>query len=253
MDAGSVHGITLGSKFTIYEDDDSFLKSSSLGMLVVSNVMSSTSLLSGEGTSDIHLVQPGIAVLSTGGADQTLAVLASYDETELPTTFRKAIRQSENKGIISLVDEKAVVKMRLENGHLVFDILDSFLNACGMDRVYYSAKPTDTAEDVARILSAGSTFFWHLTREHYHSIVGDIVVDFVELEVSEDEFDTTGYPIFSPSGENLLRDGIIDLYVHSVPKPYGIKLTNNSKWDLFPAAFYFDLSDWSICESWVIA
>ena len=67
--------------------------------------------------------------------------------------------------------------------------------------------------------------------------------------MSEDDFDSTGYPIFCSRGENLLRDSVVDLYVYSDPKPYGIKLTNNSEWDLFPIAFYFDHSDWSICES----
>ena len=242
----------MGSQFGIYKDDESLLNSSLWGMLIVSNVMTSTSILRGsEGKSGIDLVNPGIAFLYAGGVDQTLAVQASYDPTKLPTAFRKAIQRSKNQGIISLVDKNAMLEIRLENGHLIFNILDPSVTACGMDRVYYSAKPTDTEDDVARILSAGSRFFWHLTREHYHPIVDHLAVEFVESNMSDDEFDDSGYPIFFPMGENLLKDGVIDLYIEPDPKPYGIKLTNNSNWDLFPVAFYFDHSDWSIRESMV--
>ena len=73
LDAGSAHGITTGSQFTIYEDDDSFLKSSPWGMLVVAKVMLSASIfIRPEGTSSLDLVNPGIAVLCVCGADQTL-------------------------------------------------------------------------------------------------------------------------------------------------------------------------------------
>ena len=247
LDAGSVHGITKGSQFTIYKNEGLFLESSPWGVLTVSNVMSSTSILPlPKGTSGPDLVNAGIAVLYAGGADQTLRILASYDTQKLSTAFHMGIQQSQDQGIISLVDKNAVLKMRLENGHLLFDILDPSVNACGMDRVYYSVKPTDTVDDVVRILSAGSHFFWHLKRGHNHGIIDYISVEFVELEKSEDEFDTIGNHSFFSSGENLLRDGVIDLYVYPDPKPYGLKLTNNSDWDLFPFAFYFDHSDWSI-------
>ena len=107
---------------------------------------------------------------------------------------------------------------------------------------------TDTTDDVARILSAGSHFFWHLKRGHNHPVVDQLSVEFVELNMSKDDFDNTGYPVYVSRGENLLQGGIVTLYVYLKLKPYGIKLINDSKWDLFPVAFYFDHSDWSICE-----
>ena len=133
--------------------------------------------------------------------------------------------------------------MKLENGHLVFDILDPSVNACGMDRVYYSAKPTDTVDKVVRILSAGSKFFWHLKPKHNHPIANALKVEFMELDPD------TGYCTVSLLKGNLLQNDAIEVYVDSVPKLCGIKITNNSNWDLFPAVFYFDHSDWSIRES----
>jgi hypothetical protein len=250
LDAGSVHGVTKGSQFTIYEDHDLFLKLSPWGTLVVHEVKTFTSLLTrSKGPFGANLLKPGIAVLSTGSASQALVIMPSYDTTKLQHPFQVAIRQLENTSVISLGNESAIIRMRLENDHLVFDILDPVVNACGLDRVYYSAKPTDTADDVARILSAGSSFFWHLRRGNYHPISDALKVEFMELKKSEEEFEATGHPVILPTcGENLLRDGTIDLFIDSVPKPYGIKLTNNSDWDLFPAAFYFDHSDWSISE-----
>jgi hypothetical protein len=174
--------------------------------------------------------------------------VASYDTKDLSATFREAIQQSENQGIILLVNNNSALRMRLENDHLLFDILDLSVNACGMDQVYHNVKLTDTTDDVAHILSTGSHFFWHLKRGHNHPIIGQLSVEFVELNRFEEDFDNTGYPMYVPRGENLLRDGVVNLHIYSDRKPYSIKLTNNSKWDLFPIAFYFDHSDWSICE-----
>lgn len=248
LDAGSVHGVTEGSQFTIYEDHDLFLKSSPWGTLVVREVETFTSLLThSEGPSGIDLSKPGIAVLSAGSASQA-AIMVSCDATTLKNSFQAAIQQVANTSMITLGDENAIIKMELENGHLIFNILDPVVNACGLDRVYHSAKPTDTPEDVARILSAGSSFFWHLKRGNYHPISDALEIEFMELEVSKEKFEATGCPMVSPSGENLLQGGAVELSIGLVPKPYGIKITNKSDWDLFPAAFYFDHSDWSISE-----
>jgi hypothetical protein len=94
----------VGSQFTLYKDKESFLKLSLWGVSVVSEVKLFTSVLRVEGTSGIDLVNPGIAILYAGDVGQELAVLASYEAPELSTTFHKAIQQSENQGIISLVD-----------------------------------------------------------------------------------------------------------------------------------------------------
>ena len=112
LDARSTHGITTGSQFTIYEDDGSFLKSSPWGVLVVADIRSSASIFSQlEGTSGPDLVNPGIAVSFVGSAGQNLSILASYDAKDLSATFREAIQQSENQGIISLVNNNGVSKM----------------------------------------------------------------------------------------------------------------------------------------------
>ena len=249
LDAGSVHGVTEGSQFTIYEDHGSFLKSSPWGALVVSEVETFTSLLTrSEGPTGVDLSKPGIAVLSAGSASQAVAIMVSYDATTLQNPFQAAIQQMANMNVISLGDENAVIKLELENNHLIFNILDPVVNACGLDRLYHSAKPTATPEDVARILSAGSSFFWHLKRGNYHPISDALEIEFMELEVSKEKCEATGCPMVFPSGENLLQDGAVEISIGLVYKPYGIKLTNNSDWDLFPAAFYFDHSDWSISE-----
>jgi hypothetical protein len=91
LDARSVHRIAMGLQFTLYKDKESFLKLSPWGILVVSEVKLFTSVLHIEGTSGIDLVNPGIAVLYGGGMGQALAVLASYEEPELSTTFHKGI------------------------------------------------------------------------------------------------------------------------------------------------------------------
>ena len=214
--------------------------------------MASTAVLRGsEETQNLDPANPSLAVLSAGGAGQALAIIATYDPTQLPPAFLDTIRLLEKTNVISLVDglTYAELEMQLEDGHIVFNILLPKVNACGLNRVYHVIQPTDSAETVRGTLSAGSRFFWHLRRGHYHPFVDSVKVEFLEITASENEFDDAGYPIVIPSEENLLRNGAIDLYVSSDEenlKRYGIRLTNNSKWDLFPAAFYFNHSDWSI-------
>ena len=192
-------------------------------------------------------------MLSAFGNEQSLAIIPSYDPTKLPAAFQEAIQRMENKRMISLVDENATLRVGLANGYLVFDILYPAVTACGMDRVYCSAKLTDSADDVVRILSGGCNFFWHLQRNGYnHPISRDIEVEFTELRLSEGDFDHDGFQLLSPVGTNLLRDNAIELNIESELKPFDIKLTNNSHFDLFPAVFYFDHSNWSIDRKSVV-
>ena len=57
-----------------------------------------------------------------------------------------------------------------------------------------------------------------------------------------DDYDDDFNPIVKPVGDNLNVEGVVDLVVNT-DDLYGIKLVNNSAYDLYPSLFFFDNSD----------
>jgi len=255
MDAGDIHGVTPRSQFTIYTDYESFLNSTPLGVMVVSEVELSTSRMRRCEGEFGDVLDKGIAVLSTGGAGQALSIVVPND---LPGSFHACLKQLKNRHLISteggdegpevqLEDSsKPELQLQLEDDHVVFKILDRVVSDSGLKSIYHRLHITSPPRCIFDALEAACHFYWHLRRQHRHHIAEDVKVEFLKIRKSSDEFDGSGCPILVATESDMLQDGTIKLDVHEEPTMYGIKLTNHSKWDLFPFAFYFDNSDWSI-------
>jgi hypothetical protein len=203
------------------------------------------------------LDKPAIAVLSTGGAAQALSIVVPKD---LPASFCDSLEQMKRRRLISIkgVDEpdvqledgrKVELQLQLEDDHVVFNILDQVVSDYGLKRIYHGLANTSPPDRIVSVLSSACHFYWHLRRNHKHPIAEDVQVEFLEITYSSDEVDDSGGRILVATENDMLRDGTIELLVHKEPTMYGIKLTNHSKWDLFPIAIYFDNSDWGIGAS----
>jgi len=62
-----------------------------------------------------------------------------------------------------------------------------------------------------------------------------------------DDFDDDGYPLMGATGPNLIQNDIIDIVVDN-NKRYGMRVTNNTPWDLYPYAFLFSNSTLKISK-----
>ena len=82
---------------------------------------------------------------------------------------------------------------------------------------------------------------------------GKCLADIVEIEVAEMEHDGISYdnnlePVLTPIKTSWKSGKEFHLQIEDGGAIYGWKIINNSKVALFPALFYFDISDWSISE-----
>ncbi|KAF8956654.1 hypothetical protein BDZ97DRAFT_1763657 [Flammula alnicola] len=242
-EAGTLDGVLLDSEFTVYESLDAFLDLRPLGTLVpvANRVTSRQSIMKPQGA-QIPLPKPGIVVQRRAASGQALHIRTTFKVASLPEESQNVMQKMQRQNVIVLVQstERAEVEVTLHDDRILFNILDRFARAVGLTRVYHDC-PADTIP--YNIFHAGSRFFWNLRRTHAHPLSRDVQIEFRALKVSTEE---NGIQVLEAVGDNLIDDHGVIRIPFSATTQYGIKLTNQSKWNLFPAVFYFNMADWSV-------
>ncbi|KIM78109.1 hypothetical protein PILCRDRAFT_603746 [Piloderma croceum F 1598] len=252
MDAGSAHGISKGAEFTIFKDRDSILTSPPLGILEVADQEDissfSTTLSLPLGKSLFQLDKGALALQTKVGAEEDLALHVPLDERLIPV-FDGLLKQMQGTGPeckkISLVERAdAQLEITVEGDKVVFNILDERVTIFGLNRIPFVVNPT--VDDLYPIICAAAHYYWHLNRTQNNQLIQDKVeIKFMQLKKSQTEFDEAGRSKLIPIEQNLYHNGVIDFVVRK-KAIYGIKITNNTPWDLYTSVFYFDNSDLSI-------
>ncbi|KAF8993487.1 caspase domain-containing protein [Cyathus striatus] len=226
MDAGAAHGITAGAQFAVYQD-----RASSIEGQV------KTFTLTGD----------GYALQVRAGVEEDLRLHVAMEQGLLPVfeALAKEIQHTERTRNILLVEkEKAELDIALEDGQVVFNILNPVVTQFGLTRIPYTIEPDN--ENLIFVIREAAHFYWHLRRKDPKGIFNGLVdVEFRELVESETEVDAFLEPILSPAEPNLHKENVIDFVVKD-SAIYGIKINNKSKVDLFVSVFYFDNSSWEI-------
>ena len=245
---GTARGISLGAEFEVYQDQDS---GHLLGIVVASELSPfSTRLYAKE--PGFVLEGDGVAFLISAGTEEHVLRIHVADEG-LKALVKKIERTDPRHRMIQLVErDQAEFGMALEDGKVVFDILDSLVTKYGLTRMPFSLEPT--LEAISPVLRAADHFYWHLRRRP--GVENDTekgLADFVEIEVAEMEHDGITYddnlePVLSPTGAGWKRGKDFDLQIDGRGMIYGWKIINKYSMALYPALFYFDNSDWSISE-----
>lgn len=142
-------------------------------------------------------------------------------------------------------DSNTILGITLEKGHLIFKILEEHMTSRGLDRIPlsipFSSPPShDALEHFKRVILSAVHYYHHL-RQGFpsQSLTGEINVEFTQLEGEEDAVDG-----LQPVGPNLIKNDEIDV-VEDEKANYGLKLTNSSRYALYPSVFFF-ASDLSI-------
>jgi hypothetical protein len=197
------------------------------------------------------LPQTALALQTKVGAVEDLALHVPLDERLIPV-FEALLLQMQGVGHdcrkITLVDRDAAkLEIVMEHDALAFNILDKRVTTFGLTRIPFRVTPD--VHDIYFILCALAHYHWHLNRTQANNLISTKVqIEFTTLVKSKTEYDEeTGQPNIGPDGPNLYRDGLIDLVVDE-EAIYGIKITNNTLWDLFTGVFFFDNGDFSISK-----
>jgi hypothetical protein len=141
-----------------------------------------------------------------------------------------------------------IVSHEDEEGQLrfSFNTFDPRATEHGFTRMPYSVD--SDADDLYRVLRAAAHYNFHLHVNHPNNqIQGKITIDFFPLEVGyDDDLQVIHSPV---EGVNLhnVDVGRIEYFVDK-DTAYGMRVTNNSPWDLHFSCFFFDHADFSISE-----
>ena len=236
-DAGDAAGITVGTEFEVYKDQNS---GDLLGVVVACKLSAFTTTLYAK-ESGIALEKDGVALKSRAGKEEQVPV---YVADESLKDLVKKIDPNQ----IQLVerDQGAEFGMALEDGKVILNIYDSDLTKYGSNRMSHTLE--FTFEAVSSVIRAAVHFYWHRRRVP-HTRRG--LANNVEIEVNELEegFDLNLNSFFKPipaGGNRKLEVGKdLDLQTET---PYGWTIINKWGVSLYPALFYFDNGDWSISE-----
>ena len=255
MDAGAAHGITDGAEFAVYKDKDSAsITSPPLCTLIVLQASAFTSTMTlPSGAPQFALHKPGVALQTKAGAEGDLCLHVAMGK-KLTSVFEAVVREmqhtSSNRTRILLVDKhNADIDIGLEDNRIIFNILNPLVTQYGLIRIPFSVNPE--VDDIYPVIRAQAHYNWHLRRANNTTnevpLYDKIHIEFTKLKQLDDEFDDDFNPVIQPDGENLNIAGVVDIIVDEDAK-YGIRVTNDSGLDLYPALFFFDNSDLSICK-----
>jgi hypothetical protein len=249
MDAGAAHGITAGAQFAVFQDRESSIQGQgqALGTVAAQTPGPFVTILDALPDKTFTLTSDGYALQTRAGVEEDLRLHVAMDEGLLPVfeALAKEIQQADRGRNILLVEkEKAELGIDLENGKVIFNILNPVVMQFGLTRMPHTIDPND--ENLIYVVRAAAHYYWHLRRKDPKGVFNKLIdVEVQELVESDTEFNEFLEAILEPAGPNLHRENVIDLTVKEGTK-YGIKITNKSKVDLFVSAFYFDNSSWEI-------
>jgi hypothetical protein len=252
MDAGTIHGITNGATFALYNDRNQVWTHSPVAILTASNPRAFiTPLIPPAHSLPFDITGQAFALLIRAGEQEDLRLHVQPDEN-LMSVFKALASEMEvddpTQPKFMLVEkETADLDISFVDDHIVLNILDPVVTIHGLNRVPFSI-PKDTPGAISAVLRKAAHYFWHLRRKGngrgLQSLVG---IELTRLDESEEEYDYDLSPVRRPRGPNLITNGVVDIVVEK-DAIYGIKLTNKWKQPLYVSLFYFDNSDLSISK-----
>ena len=195
------------------------------------------------------LPAPAVAVETGTGGRKALRLYVPGDDAFLPfyTSLESLLQDDEyqfrNIELVSSASDSDLEVVR-DGDSYALAYHDDRITRHGFQRLFHRVNAT--VEDMVPFLKAASHYFWGLNRTTNNTtMTNDVRLEIFKLTESQFEFDGFGRPEMAPTGPNLF-DGITFDFVVEEDVPYGIRLTNDTPYDLFPNLFYFDNSDLSI-------
>ncbi|KDR74072.1 hypothetical protein GALMADRAFT_227766 [Galerina marginata CBS 339.88] len=253
MNAGAVHAISKGAQFTVYRDRASLLAGRALGILQVAHdthIKSfSTTLTLPAGVPSLVLTAPGLAVSTRAGERMDLRIYVPFDATQMPifyALFRQLQNEEPGRYRIAITEMKddAQLQLTVANNAVKIDILDQRVTSYELDRIPFSVDLE--VGTIHFVLQSAAHFYRHFNTTFLNNLIpSKLSIEFTEVTLSTNDFDESGFPRIISIKPNLIQGDMIDLVVRPWAK-YGMKITNNTPWDIYPYVFAFNISNLSI-------
>lgn len=262
MRAGAAHGLLVGSRFNVYDEDiyreadTSIDRSPPLGSLVATFTDSfMTELVIPEDSPKFELRHSGRAwaMQTHTGEEEDLRVHIADDERLIGLfgeIYQRMPTHTNAKRVILVEKDTAELDVELDDsGQVAFNITNNLCVQYGLAVMPYTVPPT--SGDLYPVIQSAAHFYWHLRRSNASE--KQPLRDMVEVEVFElqermDEW-VDGFPLMhSPKdgAKNLNVANVVDMVADETL--YGFNIKNKGHVDLYCSVFYFDISDLSISK-----
>ncbi|KAI0029010.1 caspase domain-containing protein [Vararia minispora EC-137] len=261
-DAGVLQGITVGSKFDLYDSRRRLERAAPLGLLTVTQVNAINCLCTLSSSFGVSIPASAMALKRKHGPDSAPDnVLHVYVAPgSIPVFLDEAIGQAEEAQAdaargwrikrTTLPDE-AHIGIDYKNGEIAFTIHDEEilrLSKTRHARLGFSVPATAT--HITPVLRAAAHFFWHLRRLKRAipgvdaSLSECVKLHVYKLKESRLHNKVKKYVPAEPEKDLVPHDGSAwSVSVDGFSAHYGVELENTAeKLDLFHSMFYFDCS-----------
>jgi hypothetical protein len=236
--AGTIHGINNSTEFALYEQPDE--NSCFLGFFAVREA--------NEFTSTLEVKDPMAAIAIPAFALPIKALRVAFANKpgihKVADALQREVDAAKSKSYrYSFVHkDQAALEVDILEGKIVFNNVNSRVQERGYSRMPYRVE-IDETRIICNILKAAGNFdlFLNLTSGD-RRIRDNVTVEFIEVMRPTGE--KYGPAVRLEGARDLCREKCVE--VTAGDTMYGIKVTNNSPFQLYPHLFLFDCSDLSI-------
>ena len=241
VEVGEIHGVSCQTEFTSLSAGDTF-PSACKDVFVANKVLAHSSTI--VPVNDSFTFSPGTRVVISNWQDQ-LSLRLFIKDGSIPKPQLPCLKFVANHDVADLE-----IRHESRSG-VVIERKDTIAG----NRLLQL--PATKLSNLPYILESIALFRYHLLRHHGNTVVKDINTalgsqldgaEMVEMHLYRLGFGPEGTRV--PIGDNLFSNHQAELPLkgsQDQEKPrYGIKIINQTRFDLFPYLFYFDPSDYSI-------
>jgi len=244
INAGMAHGVTDGAEFAFHVAQET----NPLGTYIVDKATSFYSILKPADKltiSDSSLPSGLVAFQTKLGQGNVLRLYVREPSDRLThPTHRDLILQACGNDLHHILfvnfQNEAHLELAVQENRVVITVRDTKITQHGRFQL-----PTTiiAMNKLGLFLNKALSFYREL--DHCGAdteVVEDVNVEFYKLQDTPSFSEDVCELELSPSGANLHHDGAIHLAVEDGCS-YGVKLTNDGPYDLYPGLFYFDSND----------
>jgi hypothetical protein len=242
--AGTIHGINTLTEFALYEHPDK--NSRFLGFFAVRKAKEFTSVLKVT-DSTTRIATPAFALpikaLRVAFANNP-GIIAVADALQREA----AVTQSNSYRYSFVRRDQAALELDISEDKIVFNNVNSRVQTLGYSRLPYEVRMGET-QIIRSILEAASNFELLLNIVPEDRIIRNhIQIEFTEIK--RPNGGTFGPAVRQEDAQDLCRGDFVE--VTAGDTTYGMKITNNSPFQLYPHLFLFDCSDLSIRKDYLM-
>jgi len=255
LNVGSIHGLSDGAKFDIYigSDSTSILETLPVCKTIATNVTGFELTLAPISRDERFPedLNDAWAVLKAAGRISEPKLFMALDDRLLPVfdaLVHLRTTSSPHQVNFALAEDRAGANLEVEidnGGKLGFIILDQEITKHGLRHL--ACKVDANCDSAIRVLRAAAHYFHQLHLSQQNQDVEErIDIQFLQVEQLANTFSYR-----TATGPNLIKDRKVSLEIDDglggdEPVYYGVKITNNTSFDLYPHVFSLDSSGFAI-------